>query len=77
MEGPAGNDFDHTLANLQSLLYLRRRGARGWMYGDDFLWTVLEQETMEIRRTVEWGLLSVFCLGDRRKAFTKRACSIL
>ena len=63
--GTGGKRLDHTLANLQSLLYLRRRGARGWMYGDDFLWTVLEQETMEIRRTVEWGLLSVFCLGDR------------
>ena len=63
--GTGGKRLDHTLANLQSLLYLRRRGARGWLYDNDFVWTVLENETLEIGRTVDWGLLSVFCLGDR------------
>ena len=54
-----------TLANLQCLLFLRRRGARGWMYGEDFLWTVIENESLTVRKTVEWGLFSAFCLGDR------------
>ena len=63
--GTGGKRLDHTLANLQSLLYLRRRGARGYLYDDDFLWTVIENEELTISRTVEWGLLSVFCLGDR------------
>ena len=61
--GTGGARLDHTLANLQSLLYLRRRGARGWMYDRDFLWTVIENEALTVKRTVEWGLLSVFCLG--------------
>ena len=61
--GTGGVRLDHTLANLQSLLYLRRRGARGWMYDRDFLWTVIENESLTVERTVEWGLLSVFCLG--------------
>lgn len=61
--GTGGARLDHTLANLQSLLYLRRRGARGWMYDRDFLWTVIENESLTVERTVEWGLLSVFCLG--------------
>ena len=61
--GGTGGRVDHTLANLQSLLYLRRRGARGWMYDRDFLWTVIENESLTVERTVEWGLLSVFCLG--------------
>lgn len=61
--GTGGVRLDHTLANLQSLLYLRRRGARGWMYDRDFLWTVIENETLTVDRTVEWGLLSAFCLG--------------
>lgn len=61
--GTGGARLDHTLANLQSLLYLRRRGARGWMYDRDFLWTVIENETLTVERTVEWGLLSAFCLG--------------
>ena len=63
--GTGGKRLDHTLANLQSLLFLRRRGARGWLYGDDFLWTVIEDEALDIPRTVEWGLFSAFCLGDR------------
>lgn len=61
--GTGGIRLDHTLANLQSLLYLRRRNARGWMYDRDFLWTVIENETLTVERTVEWGLLSAFCLG--------------
>ena len=61
--GTGGARLDHTLANLQSLLYLRRRGAQGWMYDRDFLWTVIENESLTVERTVEWGLLSVFCLG--------------
>lgn len=63
--GTGGKRLDHTLANLQMLLYLRRQGARGWLYGDDFVWTVLENESMTIEKTVEWGLFSAFCLGDR------------
>lgn len=63
--GTGGKRLDHTLANLQTLLYLRRRGARGWLYDDDFVWTVIEDERITVQKTVEWGLLSLFCLGDR------------
>lgn len=63
--GTGGKRLDHTLANLQSLLFLRRRGARGWLYGDDFVWTVIENEALEVPGTVGWGLFSAFCLGDR------------
>ena len=63
--GTGGKRLDHTLANLQSLLFLRRRGGLGFLFGDDFLWTVIENEDIRVRKTVEWGLLSVFCLGDR------------
>ena len=60
-----GKRLDHTLANLQTLWYIRRRGARGYLYDDDFVWTVIENESLTIERTVEWGLFSAFCLGDR------------
>lgn len=63
--GTGGKRLDHTLANLQSLLFLRRRGARGFLFDDDFLWTVIENEAVTVQKTAEWGLLSVFCLGDR------------
>lgn len=60
-----GKRLDHTLANLQALLYLRRHGARGYLQDRDFVWTVIENESFTVRRTVEWGLFSAFCLGDR------------
>ena len=63
--GTGGKRLDHTLANLQSLLDLRRRGAMGFLFDDDFLWTVIENESITITKTLEWGLVSVFCLGDR------------
>lgn len=63
--GTGGKRLDHTLANLQSLLFLRRRGARGFLWDDDFVWTVMENEALTVARTVEWGLFSAFCLGDR------------
>ena len=63
--GTGGKRLDHTLANLQALLFLRRRGARGFLYDDDFVWTAIENEAFTVARTVEWGLFSAFCLGDR------------
>ena len=63
--GTGGKRLDHTLANVQSLLFLRRRGARGFLFDDDFIWTVMENEALTVARTVEWGLFSAFCLGDR------------
>lgn len=67
-----GRRLDHTLANLQTLLYLRRHGARGFLYDDGFVWTVIENESLSVKKTVEWGLLSVFCLGDRAEGVTER-----
>ena len=72
--GTGGRRLDHTLANLQTLLYLRRHGARGWLYGDDFVWTAIEDEALTSRREVEWGLLSVFCLGDRAEGVDETGC---
>ena len=63
--GTGGKRLDHTLANLQTLLYLRRRGARGYLYDHNFVWTAIENETLTVEQTVEWGLLSVFSLEGR------------
>jgi len=68
--GTGGKRLDHTLANLQALLYLRRRGARGYLFDDDFVWTVIENEVLTICREREKGLVSVFCMGDRAEHVT-------
>ncbi|MFR3923454.1 MAG: thiamine diphosphokinase [Dysosmobacter welbionis] len=73
--GTGGRRLDHTLANLQTLLYLRRHGARGYLYDNDFVWTAVENETITVEQTVEWGLLSVFCLVHRPPALTRR-CAV-
>ena len=59
--GTGGKRLDHTLANLQTLLYLRR-----------FVWTAIENESLTVERTVEWGLLSVFCLGAPASGIDER-----
>lgn len=58
--GTGGKRLDHTLANFQALLYLRRHGARGYLYDDDFCWTAMEDETLTLERQVDWGIVSLF-----------------
>ena len=69
--GAAGGPrMDHTLANLQGLLYLRRHKARGYLYDKNFVWTVIENESLDIPRTVPDGLLSVFAVGGPASGVT-------
>lgn len=65
-----GNRLDHTIANFQTLLWLRQQGARGFIYEEGFIWTVIENESMEITRVAENGLVSVFCMGRDARGVT-------
>lgn len=68
--GTGGKRTDHTIANLQTLLFIREQGARGYLYDDDFVWTVISNEAITVPKTVEWGLLSLFCMGDKAEGVT-------
>ena len=68
--GTGGARLDHTLANLQSLVWLARHGACGWLYDRDFVYTAVENGTLSIPRTVEWGLLSMFAMTDTAEGVT-------
>lgn len=70
--GAGGPRPDHAVANLQGLYYLRRRKARGFLYDKDFVWTVIENESLEIPRTLPDGLLSVFAMGRKASGVTIR-----
>lgn len=59
-----GSRLDHTLANLQSLAFLRRNGARGYVYDRRFVYTVIENETFRIKKTVDHGIVSMFSMSD-------------
>ncbi|NLU25346.1 MAG: thiamine diphosphokinase [Clostridiales bacterium] len=61
--GMGGDRTDHTIANLQTLLYLTRRGARGYLYGKDEYYTALCNGRIEFPAQ-KAGILSVFCLGE-------------
>ena len=39
--GMGGRRTDHTIANFQALLYLARRGAQGWLYGQGERYTAV------------------------------------
>ncbi|MEG0779986.1 MAG: thiamine diphosphokinase [Oscillospiraceae bacterium] len=66
-----GKRLDHTLANLQLLLFLLGEGAHGLLYDDDFVYTAIQNETLTIPRSVDWGLLSAFCLTGTARGVTE------
>lgn len=70
--GTGGARLDHTVANFQTLLYIRRQGARGYLHDANFVWTVIEDEAISIQREIDWGLCSVFCLGARAEGVCER-----
>ena len=60
--GMDGRRLDHTVANFQALLYLARRGARGWLYGQGERYTAISGDSITFPAR-DRGILSVFCLG--------------
>lgn len=61
--GLDGNRLDHTVANFQTLAFLREHGARGYLVGKDYLVTVLCDETAAFSADAA-GVVSIFCLGS-------------
>lgn len=57
-----GRRTDHTIANFQALLYLARRGAQGWLYGQGERYTAVCGGDLTFPAR-DRGILSVFCLG--------------
>lgn len=60
---------DHTIANIQSLLYLAQNGARGKMYAKAVIYEVIKDETKIFASTNE-GTISVFCLDGKAEGVT-------
>ncbi len=64
-----GGRFDHTLANLQCLLYLKNHDAVGYLVDGTGMMLVLQNETVSFRETMD-GVLSLFALGKEAKGVT-------
>ena len=64
-----GGRFDHTLANIQSLLYLKNHGATGYLVDGTGMILVIQNEAIHLNKNLE-GYLSLFSLGKEAKGVT-------
>ena len=69
--GMGGQRTDHTVANLQALLYLADHGAEGWLHGRGERWTAIRDGSIVFPARPE-GILSVFCVGPDAEGVTIR-----
>ena len=68
LDGPR---LDHTIANLQTLLFLENQGAKGTLVGLKYLITTVKNGVLKLPPAQE-GIVSVFCLGEKAKGVTIR-----
>ena len=64
-----GGRFDHTLANIQCLLYLKNQDATGYLVDGTGMILVLQNEAVHLNKKLE-GTLSLFALGKEAKGVT-------
>lgn len=57
-----GGRFEHTLANIQCLMYLKNHDAAGYLVDGTGMILVLQNEAIHLNRSMR-GFLSLFCLG--------------
>lgn len=67
--GGTGGRFDHTFANIQCLLFLKKQGAVGYLVDGNGMMLVLEDETVEFQKDLE-GVLSLFSLSQESMGVT-------
>lgn len=60
--GLDGPRLDHTLANLQALVYLADHGAAGYLVGNTYIAAAVKNGTLRFSEKAT-GILSVFCPG--------------
>lgn len=61
--GGTGGRFEHTLANMQCLAYIAENGAQGFIYGEDFVVTVIKNGKISFDSSYS-GYVSVFAYSE-------------
>lgn len=69
--GATGGRMEHTLANIQCLLFLKNQGAVGYLMDGSGMVFVMKNEEVKLRANLE-GYFSLFCLGKEAKGVTIR-----
>lgn len=67
--GALGGRVDHTMANIQTLLYLKKQGAVGYIMDAACMLLVLENETITFHKGME-GIFSLFALDREIRGVT-------
>ena len=65
-----GKRLDHTLANIQTLLFIKHHGAVGYIMESNQLLLIAENEKIQFH-TGMTGTLSVFVMGDQAEGVTE------
>lgn len=64
-----GGRLEHTIANIQCLLFLKHQQATGYVMDGSGMMLVLEKEEVSFRKEME-GYLSIFSLGKEARGVT-------
>lgn len=67
--GTIGGRLDHTIANLQTLLFLAEHGAVGLLYGEGTVVTAVRNGSVTLNGS---GVISVFCFGPPAVGVSER-----
>lgn len=67
--GGLGGRLDHSFANLQTLVFLARRGALGWLIGEDLAVTAVADGALRFSEKAE-GIASVFAADGTARGVT-------
>ena len=63
--GALGGRLDHTIANMQTLMYIANHGGQGWIIGDCCLTAICNSEARF--KADAQGVISVFCLSGEAR----------
>lgn len=64
-----GRRFDHSFANIQTLLYIKHNGGTGYIMDHDKMLMIAENETVKFNKG-NTGYISVFSLSERSEGVT-------
>lgn len=67
--GATGGRFDHTMANIQCLLFLLKNNASGYLYGNNTVMTCIQNRSLSFSSGL-FGTISIFSISEKSYGVT-------